>query len=673
MAHVGPVMGIKAYLHNLRPWRLPLLIASGMTGAIILLSLTGMFQLLEWVFLDQAFRWRPRETSDPRIVIVGISEADIAQLQQWPMSDQVLAQLLDRIRRAQPRVIGLDIYRDLPVEPGYAALNTIFRTTPNLIGIQKILGSSVSPPPTLAAQGQVGMADFVIDADARIRRGLLTATDAQGQVVESLALVLALRYLEGEGIMPVPIVDPLSRLRLGDASRETLRERVRLGQATIQRFLADDGGYQGADDRGYQILLNLRGPACYDPGLDCPFQMVTMSDVLADRVPDTLFYDRIVLIGPRAPSLGDSFYTSYSTSDLTAHTGIEVHAHLTSQLISAALDGRALIQTWPQWLEWFWIWVWAAGGSALGVHFLRYRWRVPLGLLGWGVALLVTADLLFLLGWWVPTFTPLVAIASAAIVSIGWVLWSNLKLSYQQLEEYAQTLEQKVEERTQELRLEIEQRKQIELALREANEELQRISILDELTGIANRRCFEERLSYEWQRMLREQGFLSLILCDVDYFKAYNDTYGHPAGDRCLQQVAHALQQAARRTTDLVARYGGEEFAVLLPGTPPAGAKRVAETIREELAKLRVEHLDSTVSQYVTLSLGVFGFVPNADCTPQQLVSGADRALYQAKHQGRNQVVQYLPKTIAGLPPQDSLAAESVAESPRQGSLPTEG
>jgi|GEM_PF-968921 len=651
-------MWFKARLHNLRPWRLPLLIASGVTGAIVLLSLTGVFQLLEWAFLDQAFRWRPREGADPRIVIVGISESDIAQLQQWPMSDAMLAELLDRIRRAQPRVIGLDLYRDLPVAPGHADLERIFRTTPNLIGIQKILGSSVSPPPTLAAQDQVGFADFVIDADAKIRRGLLTASDSQGTLWESLALVLALRYLEGEGITPVPLTNAM-----GWRSRS----QVRLGQAVIQQFLGQDGGYQGADDRGFQILLNLRGPACRKHIPDCPFEVVSMFDILNDRVPDSFFYDRIVLIGPNAPSLGDSFYTSYSTDDLSSHTGIEVHAHLTSQLISAALDGRALLRTWPEWLEWLWIWVWAAGGAAIGVHFLRYRWLVLLGLGGWSVGLLAAADLLFVLGWWVPTFMPLLAIGSAAIVSIGWVLWDSLKLSYQQLEEYAQTLEQKVEERTQELRLEIEQRKQIEMALREANEELQRISILDELTGIANRRCFEERLAYEWQRMLREQGFLSLILCDVDYFKAYNDTYGHPAGDRCLQQVAYALQQAARRTTDLVARYGGEEFAVLLPGTPPNGAKRVAEAIREELAKLKVEHADSKVSQYVTLSLGVFGFVPHADRTPKLLVSGADRALYQAKHQGRDQVVQYTPTAIG-----EEFALESLAE-PLTESLTPEG
>ncbi len=635
------MVGLHARLPNLRPWRLPLLIASGVTGVIVLLSFTGVFQLLEWVLLDQAFRWRPREGADPRIVIVGISESDIAQLQQWPMSDQVLAQLLEQIRSAQPRVIGLDLYRDLPVEPGYAELAHIFRTTPSLIGIQKILGSNVRPPPALAPQHQVGISDFVIDTDAKIRRGLLTATDTHGTLRESLALVLALRYLEGEGVTPVPLA--------GGGLGGPPRQRVRLGQTVIQQFLGHDGGYWGADDRGYQILLNLRGPACQEGGRDCPFQTVRMFDVLSGQVPDTLFYDRIVLIGPKAPSLGDSFYSSFSTDDLSAHTGIEIHAHLTSQLISAALDGRSLLQTWPEWLEWLWVWVWAAGGAALGVHFLSYRWWVPLGLLGWSGGLLLSAYLLFVLGWWVPTFMPLVAIGSAAIVSIGWVLWANLKLSYQQLEDYAQTLEQKVEERTQELRLEIEQRKQIELALREANEELQRISILDELTGIANRRCFEERLTYEWQRMLREQGFLSLILCDVDYFKAYNDTYGHPAGDRCLQQVAHALQQAARRTTDLVARYGGEEFAVLLPGTPPAGAKRVAEAIREELAKLRVEHLDSVVNAYVTLSLGVFGFVPNSDRTPNLLVSGADRALYQAKHQGRNQVVQYVP-TASGEP-----------------------
>lgn len=635
MTRFCAVMGLHARLPNLRPWRLPLLIASGVTGAIVLLSFTGVFQLLEWALLDQAFRWRPRESPDPRIVIVGISESDIAQLQQWPMSDQVLAQLLDQIRSAQPRGIGLDLYRDLPVEPGYAKLEHIFRTTPNLIGIQKILGSNVRPPPALSPQTQVGISDFVIDRDAKIRRGLLTATDTYGTLQESLALVLALRYLEAEGVTPVALAAGGPRL--------PSRQRVRLGQAVIPQFLGNDGGYWGADDRGYQILLNLRGPACPENGQECPFQTVSMFDVLSGQVPDTLFYDRIVLIGPKAPSLGDSFYSSFSTDDLSAHTGIEIHAHLTSQLISAALDGRSLLQTWPEWLEWLWVWVWAAGGAALGVHFLTYRWWVLLGILGWGGGLLLSAYFLFLLGWWVPTFMPLVAVGSAAIVSMGWVLWTNLKLSYQQLEDYAQTLEQRVEERTQELRLEIEQRKQIELALREANEELQRISILDELTGIANRRCFEERLTYEWQRMLREQGFLSLILCDVDYFKAYNDTYGHPAGDRCLQQVAYALQQAARRTTDLVARYGGEEFAVLLPGTPPAGAKRVAEAIREELAKLRVEHLDSVVNSYVTLSLGVFGFVPNADRTPKLLVSGADRALYQAKHQGRNQVVQYVP------------------------------
>lgn len=626
-------MGFNARLSSLRSWRLPLSIAVSVTTAIVLLRFTGVFQLLEWALLDQAFRWRPRESPDPRIIIVGISENDIAQLQQWPMSDQVLAQLLEQIRHAQPRVIGLDLYRDLPVEPGYAELAQIFQTTPNLIGIQKILGSNVRPPPALSPQTQVGISDFVIDPDAKIRRGLLTATDTYGRLWESLALVLALRYLEAEGVTPVPLPE-------GRAGRSP-RQRVRLGQAVISQFLGHDGGYWGVDDRGYQILLNLRGPACPENGQDCPFQTVSMFDVLAGRVPDTLFYDRIVLIGPKAPSLGDSFYSSFSTDDLSAHTGIEIHAHLTSQLISAALDGRALLQTWPEWLEWLWVWIWAAGGAALGVHFLTHRWWVLLGILGWSGGLLFSAYVLFLLGWWVPTFMPLLGVGSAAIVSIGWVLWTNLKLSYQQLEEYAQTLEQKVEERTQELRLEIEQRKQIELALREANEELQRISILDELTGIANRRCFEERLTYEWQRMLREQGFLSLILCDVDYFKAYNDAYGHPAGDRCLQQVAYALQQAARRTTDLVARYGGEEFAVLLPGTPPAGAKRVAEAIREELAKLRVEHLDSPVNPYVTLSLGVFGFVPSVERTPKLLVSGADRALYQAKHQGRNQVVQY--------------------------------
>lgn len=172
--------------------------------------------------------------------------------------------------------------------------------------------------------------------------------------------------------------------------------------------------------------------------------------------------------------------------------------------------------------------------------------------------------------------------------------------------------------------------------LEAANQELRRIACLDGLTQVANRRGFDETLDREWRRMGREQASLSLILCDVDFFKAFNDTYGHLAGDICLQQVAAAIQDAAKRAGDLVARYGGEEFAVILPNSPEAGAVHVAKTIRANIAALKIDHPKSAISHYVTLSLGIACIVPLANYLPRMLIDTADKALYEAKATGRD-------------------------------------
>ena len=139
--------------------------------------------------------------------------------------------------------------------------------------------------------------------------------------------------------------------------------------------------------------------------------------------------------------------------------------------------------------------------------------------------------------------------------------------------------------------------------------------------------------------MAREQQPLSLILCDVDYFKRYNDTYGHLAGDTCLQRVAGAISRGVKRPADLVARYGGEEFAVVLPNTNALGAVQVAELVRHELNQLMIPHAASAVSKYVSLSLGVSSTIPTQEFSLEQLIAAADKALYEAKEQGRNRVV----------------------------------
>lgn len=175
--------------------------------------------------------------------------------------------------------------------------------------------------------------------------------------------------------------------------------------------------------------------------------------------------------------------------------------------------------------------------------------------------------------------------------------------------------------------------------LQSANQVLKHLVRFDDLTQIANRRWFNEYINQEWRRMRREQTPLSLILCDIDFFKGFNDTYGHQAGDRCLRQVAQVMQSVAKRPSDLVARYGGEEFAIVLPNTTIAGAEEVATRTRTAVKALQISHIKSSVHTSVTLSLGVASLIPDRALSPERLVTLADKALYQAKRRGRDRVV----------------------------------
>lgn len=205
------------------------------------------------------------------------------------------------------------------------------------------------------------------------------------------------------------------------------------------------------------------------------------------------------------------------------------------------------------------------------------------------------------------------------------------------------SLEQKVELRTSELmqinqmlQAEVAERKRVEEALVKANRELHLLASLDGLTKVANRRYFDEFLATEFRRMKRHQHPLSLVMCDVDYFKNYNDHYGHQKGDDCLKAIAQQLQNSTRRAADLVARYGGEEFMVVLPGSDLSGAQEVARVIQENLKKHQIPHCRSLVSDYVTTSIGISSTMPSENTDIKTLIHKADQALYQAKNSGRN-------------------------------------
>lgn len=387
-------------------WRGILIAAPSVAGLLIGLRSAGLLQALELAALDEFFRLRPKEAVDSRIVIVEINEADVQKAGQWSMSDATLAKLLETLKQQKPRAIGLDLYRDLPVEPGHQELVKVFASTPNLIGIQKVVGTSsgsaVNPPLTLKPE-QIAANDLVVDTDGKIRRSLLSLKDKSGKTLSSLGVALALTYLEAEKISLQP----------GDASKN----EYKLGKAVITPFEKNDGGYVRADAGGVQILSNFRN-------LRQGFRSISMTEVLEGRMPADLVRDRIVLIGITAESIRDYFYTPYNSDLLdhaTTYSGVAIHADLVSQILSSALEGRPQIRVWSKPWETLWIFGWSVVGATL-IWIQRYRGSViqrsPLtvaSILVTGGGLVYGSYLAFLQGWWIPVVPTVLALGGSAL------------------------------------------------------------------------------------------------------------------------------------------------------------------------------------------------------------------------------------------------------------------
>jgi diguanylate cyclase (GGDEF)-like protein len=215
---------------------------------------------------------------------------------------------------------------------------------------------------------------------------------------------------------------------------------------------------------------------------------------------------------------------------------------------------------------------------------------------------------------WVVTTIAILTVLVVALAGYGWKLRRDLKMARLKLRELSQHMDQ-------------------------STSVLQQRSSIDALTGVPNRRIFDETFSREWARARRSGAPLSLLMVDIDLFKKHNDTYGHQAGDMCLRQVAATLKEAAKRPADLVARYGGEEFSVILPDVDEKGALVVAEKMRAAVAGLKFPHINSVTGHHVTISVGVASTVPARGGSVTTLIAWADAALYQAKAVGRNQVI----------------------------------
>ncbi|MDZ8227165.1 CHASE2 domain-containing protein [Nostoc sp. ChiVER01] len=382
-----------------------LITAAIVAFCVLLLHSIGLLQSLEFAALDQFFRLRPNEPPEQRITIVAIDEAYLKEVGSWPIPDANIAQLLKKLNVHKPRAIGLDIYRDLLVEPGNQELRNAYKLMPNLIGIQLLANDknvNVLPPLGLN-KDQVGFNNVLYDLDGKVRRSLLY-WHVNNQVHESFALKLALLYLKSENITPT--------------KAKNNPEYLQLGKAIFTRFQANDGAYVGADARGYQILTNFPKPKCQSSsGEWCSFRQVSIRDVLADKVKENFIKDRIILIGSTAPSLQDFVFIPYSSSLMgTAKPlpGIQLQAYFISELISAALQGRPLLKVWPDLLENLWIFIWSYLGTVTAWR-IRHATKNLLSILLSCLVLTVSAYLAFLYGWWIPLIPSLLSFGSSAM------------------------------------------------------------------------------------------------------------------------------------------------------------------------------------------------------------------------------------------------------------------
>jgi CHASE2 domain-containing sensor protein len=363
-------------------WRVGALPGMAVIALVMITRLSGYMQSLEWLAFDNFLRIRPAEPIDERVVIIGINEEDIHSVGTYPIPDREIAAILRKLNSLAPRVIGLDIVKDLAVEPGHGELVSAFKDIKNLVAIEKVLPEKIAPPPTLPSE-QVCFADQIIDADGKLRRSLLATPTDQGYKF-SLSVCLAKTYLARQGYsLENGIRDP---------------QALRFGNIELPRFFPNSGGYVRTDAGGVQVLLNFRSG-------QKRFRILSLNDIKKGKYQPQWIRDRIVIIGITAPSVKDFITTSAVTSIKPAQGriyGVELQAHASSAIVSAVLDFRPLLNSWADCWEYAWIISWGVLGIALA-RLTKSPWRNLIAVVIASTILIVVSYLLLLYwGWWVP-------------------------------------------------------------------------------------------------------------------------------------------------------------------------------------------------------------------------------------------------------------------------------
>lgn len=577
-----------------------LVLLNSLTVTLLVLAVRqlGWMQPLELKTYDLFVRLKGNQQLDSRMLLVTVTESDIKNIGQLPLSDRIIAQILAELQKYQPAAIGLDIYRDLPVTPGNKQLVTQFQA-PNIIAIQKIKSAEipgVEPPPSVPLE-RVGFNDLLLDKDGVVRRQLMFASEGNERYF-SFSLQVALLYLKRQGI------------KLENSPEN--RDKIILGKAVFVPLVSNDGGYVNSDHRGYQILINYKSS-------EKVARKVSLTELLNGEIEESWVKDKIVLIGTTAPSAKDLFLTPYSPAETEEPkmSGVEIQAQIVSQIVTAALPSKTQIKPsdnflfaklseflanfsslfwfWPEWVETIWIGSWSLVGGLLA---WRVAHPVKIGLLFtvsngilWAISFV-----LFLLGGWVP----LVPAALGLVVSgMGVIAWKQLYYS-----------------------------------------------LYDSLTGLPNQQLFlnslKRKIDYDKLPALdlnvrknqlyasSENNLIGVLYVDLDRFKAIDDCFGRATSDRLLIGVVKKMQNCLSNN-DILARISIDEFAIKLdPIKDVESAIEVAKKINKALQKpFYIGDTEVTI----TACIGIVSD-RNIESKASTILRNARIAMYRAKVRG---------------------------------------
>ena len=378
-------------------------------GSILGVRYLGWLESAELAAYDQLIRHQPKVREDDRLLVVGITEKDVQALQEWPVSDRTMARILTNIEQHQPHTIAIDVFRDFPHEPGTEELLTKLQQNPNTLIVCKASSADHPgiPPPLGILPEQVGFADFVVDPGGILRRSLLMTGPPEpaipfpkqhlcnqpDQTLLSISFRATLQYLESQGVEAAFTAD----------------QQLRFGSTLIPQIHPHTGGYQGADTKGYQIMLHYRSEKRAVP-------TVSLMEVLENKIDPQLIRDRIVFVGYTTPQAKDDFYTPYSVSkdDNQKMPGVIIHAQAASQLISTVLDAQPLIWVWSTPVEVLWILAWSLLGGISG-WYLRHPVAFATVILAGCGSLYCLCLVIFFQSGWVPLVPPLLTFIGTAV------------------------------------------------------------------------------------------------------------------------------------------------------------------------------------------------------------------------------------------------------------------